>query len=161
MLLPFISAWVEESDDTSSNWITSSNVRSLVVVTGKTGQREIPGSGPATVLAGNDVVNLEGKGVVFLLHLAVLTGAPSAPPDQTIKAKIHCAGSATADLSESAAGFRFHKRQHVAGPLVVFELEMFFESQLSQPSLFRQLIHAVNVQLGKPKGENVTSQFWR
>ncbi|MGH9601306.1 MAG: hypothetical protein ACRD24_02855, partial [Terriglobales bacterium] len=39
--------------------------------------------------ARNDVVNLKGEIVVFLWHLAVLANAPSAPPDQLFKAKVH------------------------------------------------------------------------
>jgi hypothetical protein len=35
---------------------------------------------------------------------------------------------------------------------------MFFESQLAQARLLCQLLHTVNVPLGKPKGENISSE---
>ena len=43
----------------------------------------------ALALAPNDMVNLDGEVVVFLRHLAILTNAPGATPNQAFEAKLH------------------------------------------------------------------------
>jgi hypothetical protein len=89
MLLPLMSARMEKPDNSSGTRIASRNVRSLVIVAEKTSQRQVASGGLAVVFARNDMVDLKREVVVFLRHLAVLTNAPGATPNQTFEAKVH------------------------------------------------------------------------
>lgn len=89
MLLPLMPTWMEKPNDSPSARITPSDIRPLVVVTEETRQRQISRSRWAIVFAGNDVVYLKGKIVVFLRRLAIFAGIPGATPNQTFQAKIH------------------------------------------------------------------------
>lgn len=84
-----MSARMEKADYSSGTRIASRNVRPFVIVAEKTSQCQIAGGGWTVVFARNDMVNLEGEVVVFLRHLAILTNAPGATPNQPFEAKVH------------------------------------------------------------------------
>lgn len=71
-----------------------------MVVAGEAGECQVLGWGWAAMFARDDVIDLEGKNVVLLRHLAILTDALGAPPNQTCQARIHGEG-----LVSSSAGF--------------------------------------------------------
>lgn len=148
-----MTARVEEAGDAPGLRVNSSDIRSLVVITGKTTQSQILSRSLAVVFAGYDVVNLERQFVVTLRHLAVLAHLLRALPDMLFKRKGHAADSRNfPGLLESFSGLGFHQRQRVADLFVNIEFDAFATGQRSFTGFFRQFTHTVQIRLRKVQG---------
>ena len=77
-----------------------------MVVVGEAGEREVAGDRLATVLFGNDVIELEGKFVVELRHPAIFTTMVRAFSDEFSKRDVHGRSSAAAGTLENLPSFR-------------------------------------------------------
>ena len=72
MVFPIVLAGMKQPDNLTRLGIHPSNIRSFVVVTCETREREIPQFVTAVMFAGNDVIDLKGQHVMLLRHPAVL-----------------------------------------------------------------------------------------
>lgn len=85
MLAPKVQARMEEPDNLSGRWLRARDVRTLMPVAMKTGEREIPGNRLAPMLKCDDVIGMKGqrircRGKVTIL--APVFGTLPALPDQ-------------------------------------------------------------------------------
>lgn len=89
MIVPKLSAWIEERNDLLGCRIDAGQVRSLVQVTTITGQREIRRIVGAPVLPGNDVFDLQCQRRMPLCQPTILASVLSSKPDRIAERGIH------------------------------------------------------------------------
>ena len=98
MATPGVSARMEEPCFPACLRVDAREIRSLVMITGKTGHCQIPSRRWAAVLLRYDVVELEAERGISLRDATVLAAASCPLPDQALQVSIHPA---------QAAGFDF------------------------------------------------------
>lgn len=86
-------------------WDRSQRVGALVVIVGKACEREVAGDGLTTVLLSDHMINLHGKLVVDLRHLAVFTTVASSLPDELAESDLHSRSSVPLGMPQHLPSF--------------------------------------------------------
>lgn len=89
MLAPNVASGVEEPDDRARAGVVARDVRTLMPIAVKTGQRQIPNRRPPSMLARNDVVEMEWQRIKASRQVAIFAPVLGAPPDFPGKPPIH------------------------------------------------------------------------
>jgi hypothetical protein len=89
VLRPDILPWMKEACQLSGLRIKSRDVRPLVLVAVQAGQRQIRGGRWSAVLLGDDMIDLERKGIEELEHPAVFAGVVRPAPDEVFQGWVH------------------------------------------------------------------------
>jgi hypothetical protein len=90
MLFPTIIPGVKQPHHFPRRGITAHQIRSLVKIAVRAGEREVVDSGRAPVLAGNDVLDVKGSvGFILGMQTAILTALPRPRSDELSKRGVH------------------------------------------------------------------------
>ena len=81
MALPHVATRMEQTGQLSIQRISPGNIGPFLEIAMETREREILHPACATMLLGNDVVDLKGRAIVGARHPAVLAGAVRTLPD--------------------------------------------------------------------------------
>ena len=89
MLFPPVSPRVKQLNDVSAIAVYSSNVRTLMIVAGETGKREVIWLVRSVMLSSNDVIDLKREQIEQLRHTAVFAGPIRALPNPIYEWWVH------------------------------------------------------------------------
>lgn len=94
-----------------------------MVVTCEASQTQVTGESQASVLFGEDVIDVEGKSVVLVGHLAVFATATRTLPDQFLKHPVHARSVrlAIAALLQGTTSFRLHDINEMPNAFIIVD----------------------------------------
>src|SRR5947209_15658744 len=93
MVVPVMAAGIKKPDLLTRLRVYAGQVRALVAVTREASQRKIAFDPSTTVLLSDYVLNLKGKFVELLWHLAIFATAVCPVPDVLLKGRRHGSGA--------------------------------------------------------------------
>jgi hypothetical protein len=148
MPAPFVTAGIKEADDLSGARVDTRDVRSFGAVAEKAGQGQIARDGRPAMLAGNDVIDLEGEHAVVLVKLAVFAALMGTLPNEPDKCFFHGSGTAVM-FGQGAAGAGSQQVEQPADAAVALQLPLLRLGQVVVLVFHRELVHPVPVLLGE------------
>jgi hypothetical protein len=154
-------AGVEERNELPGDFVTASDVGSLVRIAVYAAQGEIAGFGWATMMSGNDMIDFKWNGVVNLANAAIFTRRTCTVPYQFGKGFFHERGESFLFPGQSlqcSSGLRMQDSQKTAGVGVAVKFLSLCHGKRACLVADGQLMHPSFVFRTETELEQVTSQ---